>query len=214
MKHQLHSSTATGGLPILNFDLRLFWACSQALNTFKKVKLPGLLRPECLHHGLLQPFPDTTGTHQHPSVQSLGLFAFARRTSASFSLLMLPGLSAVSSFWGMLTRCQGPGIASYQLLMGLGTHVFVSIPRSKISCVEEKTQVSWNCKQLNCVAMPNKNHFGFQLAVSWRQPFGRCVRQQVLFQNTDCYFTNPCVMAASAAGRQDGCFKSLLNAKI
>lgn len=130
------------------------------------------------------------------------------------SLLMLTGLSAVSSFWGMLTRCQGPGIASYQLLMGLGTHVFVSIPRSKISCVEEKTQVSWNCKQLNCVAMPNKNHFGFQLAVSWRQPFGRCVRQQVLFQNTDCYFTNPCVMVASAAGRQDGCFKSLLNAKI
>lgn len=118
VEHQLHSSTATGGLPIMNFDLRLLWACSQALNTFKSVKPPGLLRPECLHHGLLQPFPDPAGTLQHPSVQSLGLFAFARRTSASFSLLMLTGLSAISSLWGMLTRCQGPGIASYQLLMG------------------------------------------------------------------------------------------------
>lgn len=117
MKHQLNSSTAPGGLPILNFDLRLLRACSQALNTFKKVKPPGLLKPECHHHGLLQPFPDTAGTHQHPSVQSLGLFTFATRTSASFSLLMLTGLSAVFSFQGMLTRCQGPGLASYQLLL-------------------------------------------------------------------------------------------------
>lgn len=96
---------------------------------FKKVKPPGLLRPECLHHGLLQPFPDTAGTLQHPSVQSLGLFAFAKRTSASFSLLMLTGLPVISSFWGMLPRCQGPGIANYQLLMGTWQSHFHEHPK-------------------------------------------------------------------------------------
>lgn len=86
LKHQLHSSTATGGLHILNFHLRLLQACSKGLNTFKKVKPPGLLRPECLHHGLLQSFPDTTGIHQHTSIQSLWLFPFAQEDLSKLSL--------------------------------------------------------------------------------------------------------------------------------
>lgn len=79
VKHQLHSSTATGGLPILNCDLRLFWACSQALNTFKKVKPPGLLRPECLHH---DPSPALSRYNRHPPASLCsepGAFCFCQK---------------------------------------------------------------------------------------------------------------------------------------
>lgn len=69
------------------------------------------------------------GPLQYPSAQSLGLFAFTRRTSASFSLLMLTGLPAISSFWEMLPRCQGPGIANYQLLMGTWQSRFHEHPK-------------------------------------------------------------------------------------
>ncbi|XP_058277243.1 cyclin-T2 isoform X4 [Hirundo rustica] len=158
MEHQLHSSTATGGLAILNFDLRLLWACSQALNTFKRAKPPGLLRPECLHHGLLQPFPDTAGTLQHPSVQSLGLFAFARRTSASFSLLMLTGLSAISSLWGMLTHCQGPGIASYQLLMRTWQSCFHEHPKIQNKLCWRKDSASKDLAQTSYFMATNSLH--------------------------------------------------------
>jgi len=112
-KHQPHSSTAIGGLHILKFHLGLLQGCSRGLNAFKKVKPPGLLRPECLRHGLLQPFPDTTGIHQH-TIRSLWLLSFCPGLQQAFSLLMLTGLSAVSPLWGVLTRVLGVlGMASY-----------------------------------------------------------------------------------------------------
>lgn len=119
-----------------------------------------------------------------------------------------------SPFWGMLTRCQGPGIASYQLLMGTWQSRFHEHPKIQNKLCWRKDSGILELQAVNCVAMPNKKLFGFQLAIPWRQPLGRCVRQQVLFQNIDDYFTNPCFMAASAAVRQDGCLKSLLSAKI
>lgn len=143
-----------------------------------------------------------------------GVFPFPRRTSASFSLLMLTGLSAISPFWGMLTPCQGPGITSYQLLMGTWQSRFHEHPKTQDKLCWRKDSGILELQAVNCVAMLSKKHFGFQLAVPWRQPLRRCVRPQVLFQNIDDYFTNPCLMAASAAVGQDGCLKSLLNAKI
>lgn len=163
------------------------------------------------------PPPALSRYNRHPPASLCsepGAFCFCRKDFSKLLSSDADWLICSLLFLGNAHTLSGSRHSQYQLLMGLGSHVFMSIPRSKISCVEEKTQVSWNCKWLNCVAMPNKKHFGFQLALSCRQPFGRCVRQQVLFQNIDCYFTNPCLMAASAAVRQDGCFKSLLNAKI
>lgn len=141
LKHQLHSSTATGRLHILNFLLRLLQACLQGLNTSKKVKPPGLLRPECLQHALLLP----------------------RRTSATllssdadwliFSLLF-PGSAYIC--------CRGPRRSQLPPSSGrLGNHVFMIISRSKITWYEEKPQLSWNCNRLTCVALPNKKHFWF-----------------------------------------------------
>lgn len=109
LKHQLRSSTAAGGFHILNFHLRLLQACSQGLNTVKNVKPPGLLRPECLRRGHLQPFQIQQASASIALFGACGFFPFARRTSASFLSSDIDWLICSPLFLGnAYVRCQGP----------------------------------------------------------------------------------------------------------
>lgn len=217
LKHQLHSSTATGSLHILNFHLRLLQACLQGLSTFKNVKPPGLLRPECLHHGLLWPFPDITATHQHTSIQSLWLFSFCPEgLQQVFSLLMLTGLSAASSFWGMLTNVvRILGTAVYRPPKGDSAIMFHDYLKIRDNLVLKKrlrylgiatSWIVWLC--------PLKSI----LVSSW-EFLGNSSLLEGVSESKSCFkilittLVIPCLMVASAAVRQGECFKSLLNDK-
>lgn len=169
LKHQLYSCTATGGFHILNFHLRLLQACSQGLNTFKNIKPPELLRPECLHHGLLQPFPDTAGVHQHSSTRSLWLFSFCPEgLQQASSLWMLTGLSAASSSRAMLTYgVRVPGTATAHLRVTWQPH-FHDYLKTQDNLMLKKRLGYLGIAPVELV-VPSKKCFGFQLGISWRQ---------------------------------------------